>query len=338
MNRKKIAKRLTKVFKEWVESIDDKETQKLVRKNSIISGGAIVSLLNGEEPKDYDVYFKNKETVLAVAKYYVEKFNERTTITNNCGYTGQKAFVLDGAGDIDEQVRDAGEKNWVSRMIHNLTEDRVKIIVRSDGIAEEEPPKEPETLIEEGDELNEEVMDLEKTKASKKEKKELPKYRPIFLSTNAITLSDKIQLIIRFYGDPEGIYATYDFAHCLNHWCSNDSSNVRCTVDSLEAIHTKQLIYLGSRYPVCSLFRIRKFLSRGYTINAGQILKMAMQISEIDLTDIDTLEDQLIGVDTLYFQHFIDMVRSAQELSKKHDKDFTIDLTYVATVVDKIFN
>nr|MCU0343906.1 T9SS type A sorting domain-containing protein [Ignavibacterium sp.] len=41
------------------------------------------------------------------------------------------------------------------------------------------------------------------------------KYRPVFISENAITLSDKVQLVIRFYGTPAEIHDNYDYAHCM---------------------------------------------------------------------------------------------------------------------------
>jgi hypothetical protein len=34
-------------------------------------------------------------------------------------------------------------------------------------------------------------------------------HRPIYFSNNAMTLSDKMQLIIRFYGEPDKIHENY---------------------------------------------------------------------------------------------------------------------------------
>ena len=62
---------------------------------------------------------------------------------------------------------------------------------------------------------------------------------------------------------------------------------------------------MGSKYPLCSIIRTRKFIQRGYTINAGQYLKMAMQLNELDLKDVSVLQDQLIGVDSAYFDMVI---------------------------------
>jgi hypothetical protein len=76
MKAKTIKAILTKKHNSFVESISDKKVRDLVKKNSIITGGSIVSMLQNEDVNDYDYYFTNKETVLAVANYYVGQFNK----------------------------------------------------------------------------------------------------------------------------------------------------------------------------------------------------------------------------------------------------------------------
>jgi hypothetical protein len=91
----------------------------------------------------------------------------------------------------------------------------------------------------------------------------------------------------------------------------------------------RELRYVGSKYPICSLVRIRKFVQRNWKVNAGQILKIAMQISKLNLEDINVLEDQLTGVDTAYF---------AQLIEKLKEKDpAKVDTAYLVELVDKIF-
>jgi hypothetical protein len=97
----------------------------------------------------------------------------------------------------------------------------------------------------------------------------------------------------------------------------------------MEAMLSKELRYVGSKYPICSLVRVRKFVGRGWRINAGQILKMAMQISELDLTNIEVLEDQLTGVDTAYFVQLVDKLKE-KDPSK-------VDTAYLVELIDKIF-
>jgi hypothetical protein len=80
-------------------------------------------------------------------------------------------------------------------------------------------------------------------------------------------------------------------------------------VAALESILTKSLRYQGSLYPLTSVIRMKKFIQRGWTVNAGEILKMLFQVSELDLKNIEVLEEQLIGVDVAYFSLLITVLR-----------------------------
>ena len=55
-------------FDNWLESIDDPSVKELVRKNTIMTGGALVTLITENRVNDFDFYFRNRETALAVAK------------------------------------------------------------------------------------------------------------------------------------------------------------------------------------------------------------------------------------------------------------------------------
>lgn len=299
MNGKNIKKHLNGKLNNWVKSIDDESVKKIVKENAIITGGAIVSLLTGVEVNDYDVYFKTKEAVIAVARYYIDKWNEthKTTVSLR---------VNDETGKID-------------------------CFVRSKGLVEEEkqdplPFGDPITVDEiETDENGEPISEENDTE----EQKEI-KYRPRYFTSNAISLSDKIQLVIRFYGDVEEIHKNFDFVHCACAWSSWDNE-LFMPAQALECIINKEMQYVGSKYPLCSIIRTRKYLERGYTINAGQYVKMCMQLNELDLHDIDVLEEQLTGVDTTYFKILIDKMRERQQRNE------AIDNTYVMGLIDKLF-
>lgn len=305
MNRKNIKSILAKKFNAFVDSIEDTTVKRLVKENSIITGGCIVSMLMKEKINDFDIYFTNKETALAVAEYYVKKFLESHKDKFNPG----EVYVKDMTEDAKSP------------------QDRIKIFIRSVGVAENdnEDKDEPEELF--SDELS--AMDYltDDEVKEKEDAQEKPKYRPLWLSANAISLSEQVQLIIRFYGDPETIHANYDFVHCTSYWLSNTGELV-LRPEALEAILAKELRYIGSRYPVCSIIRTRKFLKRGFTINAGQYLKMCLQVSQLNLLDLKTLEDQLIGVDSAYFNQVIDYFK---------DNPDKLDSAYLVEVINRIF-
>lgn len=306
MNRHRIKKVLDNKFADFVDSITDPTVRDLVKENTIITGGAIASLLLNEEVKDFDLYFRNKETVEAVAKYYVDKFNE------------------------------AHPEKTIPAII-KIEGDRVRVYIKSAGITSESSDSDYAYFEQYPDEygmdyVEKTVSDADDTSAEHIDEVAGGKYHPIFMSSNAITLSNKVQIVLRFYGEPDKIHENYDFAHCCNYWTSWDSKVV-FTPKALESLLSKELQYQGSLYPLCSVFRTRKFLRRGWTINAGQYLKMCFQISELDLTNLDVLEEQLTGVDTAYFFQVLEYCKGRMA----EDSEFKVTVPYLVSIIDKIF-
>jgi hypothetical protein len=314
MNRRLIEKVILKKHLEFVASIGDEKVRDLVAKNAIITGGAIVSLLTNDPVNDYDYYFEDFETTLAVAKYYIDQFIElnkgKITIEPKLWWELPK-------GDLPGCV---------------------KIIVQSAGIASEagdEGYKYFESLPDEYgmeyvDKVTKAADDLDQVPPDGLDDAQ-PPYRPVFMSANAITLSNKVQCVIRFFGDPGEIHKNYDFIHCCNYWTPDGGLVLNAA--ALESILSKNLIYQGSLYPVCSVIRMRKFMKQGWYINAGQILKMLFQVSQLDLTNMKVLEDQLTGVDAAYFHQLIEYCKQRAE----RDKDFKVTMPYLISVIDKIF-
>ena len=230
---------------------------------------------------------------MAVAKYYAQKWN----LSHQ---SATAVHVTDEDGRVRAFIRSAG------------------VVSDNDDLIDDE--SEPINIgIAEGDGEDE-----------KSEREE--KYRIRYITSNAISLSDAIQVVLRFYGSVEEIHKYYDFVHCT---CSYDyaKNEVNLPERALEAIINKELYYIGSKYPLCSIIRARKFINRGWTINAGQYVKMCLQLNSLDLHDVDVLEDQLTGVDSGYFQACIETIRNEQE----GNPDFNPDDTYLFELINKIF-
>ena len=157
----------------------------------------------------------------------------------------------------------------------------------------------------------------------------VPAYHPQYISTHAITLSDDVQLITKFTGDLESIHKNFDFVHTLNYWTSK--TGVVLNMKSLECILSKKLIYSGSTYPICSMFRMRKFIKRGWSISAGEMFKIAWEINKLDLADADKLRSQLIGVDVAYFNSIINTI------DKHRETNGYIDTEWLFNVIDHAF-
>ncbi len=294
MKTKTIVKILRNKLNEWLDSITDIYLREDVRKNLLVSGGSIASMLLKEDVNDYDIYIQDMDVLIRLAEYYAKG---KVLDGRKKGIYLENEFpeVFKNDGLMPDGTKYVGE-NYVR--LNNLKIDQVKLDIGGAGVRIEQ------------------------------EEKEDMHYLPVFFSQNAISLSDNIQIVLRFSGSPEQIHKTFDFIHATNYFTFEE--NLVLNKDALESLITKNLSYQGSLYPLTSVIRMKKFISRKWTINAGEILKMMFQISELDLTDIEVLEEQLIGVDVAYFSTLVEALRNV-------DKS-RITSSYMNTIIDKIFN
>jgi len=277
---------------------------------------------------------KIKSWIASIENENVRKLCEENTIVTGGSIvsmlTGEKVNDYDiyfrdiettyavAAYYFDKIDCEKNEKDCVIKL-----EDRVKTFISSRGFLKANKSK--INVSEDGEESVEE------------QENEKPKYLPAFITSNAISLTDKIQIITRFFGSPDEIHKNFDFIHCQCYYDYKER-NLVLPQKSLLSILTKRLRYYGSKYPVCSIFRLRKFLKRGWNINAGEIFKICFQISELNLHDVTVLEDQLIGVDTQYFVWFISKLKEMQTESEEKGKDFVVDYDHVKEMIDGLFN
>ena len=154
------------------------------------------------------------------------------------------------------------------------------------------------------------------------------RFYPRFITDNAISLTDKIQLITRFTGEPDKIHSNFDYAHAM---CSYNyfTNTLNVSQEALESMLSRTLVYRGSLYPIASVFRMRKFIRRGWKITAGQILKIVFQINKLNLGNMETLTDQLTGVDLHYMSSLLNRLNGKSLYELEHN--------YVCTVLDEIF-
>lgn len=298
MKRKTINKVIEKKIENWAASVDDSGIARIIRNKTVVTGGCIASMLLREKVNDFDVYFQDRDSLIAVVNYYKDKW-----LADNPQYVGREVRV-----NLDEETG------------------RVSLYIKSTGVLESNEKSKEET-----EEAEEYLLDdlIDDGQSEERVKEEKPRYRPLFLTSNAITLSDKIQIVIRFYGDPKEIHENYDFVHCTNYWTNQDG--VVLNQAALESLLTKELYYCGSKYPVCSIIRSRKFINRGWTINAGQYLKMVLQANELNLKDPQVLQDQLVGVDAAFFYRVL-------ETLEKRDTGTEVTVPYLVEIINRIFD
>lgn len=364
MKANTIKKTITSKIDDWVSTLPE-EMQKYVKNNVVVTGGCIASMFLKEPVNDYDIYFKNIKTAIMVSQHYCKKWIEDNEKQKAAGHvvkpiepvlritykddistselskirnyfthkSSQQVFDLLYKEDVIEKrslihPEDEGLTSLLESGWSNVK--RIEIFIQSQGFIGDNPdeeygyfetrnPEDAESFIDKTLAVNEEGL---------KEKGE--KYRVVFMSSNAITLSNKVQIVIRFFGEPSEIHDTYDFIHATNYWTKREGlvTNNR----ALEALLSKELIYSGSKYPLASVFRTRKFLKREWSCHVGNYVKMAMQLNEMDLSDPYVLEEQLTGVDAAYLYQIIRAVKD----KRKDDPDFQFNASYICTLVDRM--
>jgi hypothetical protein len=298
MQIKTIQKSIRKKMDEWLLSIKDEGLRTDLQKNILVSGGSITSMLLNTKVNDYDVYINDRAVLKRLINYYIAGWKNDIT-------------VFDGA-ERDELIKKLSEQydgadistieSARAVSIRNLKPDQIKLFFETkDGGLKVNEGRNPDEMV----------------------------YEPKFFSPNAISLSNDIQIVIRFHGDDVAIHKTFDFIHATNFFTFENG--LVTNKEALESIITMQLRYQGSMYPLTSIIRMKKFLKRNWNINAGEILKIMFQISELDLHNPDVLEEQLIGVDVAYFAKLIEILRGIEDKTK-------ITSQYLNTLIDKVFN
>lgn len=307
MQTKTIKKNIITKLNDWLQSITNETLRERVKGHLLVSGGAIASMYLNEPVNDYDIYLQDKNVALDLAIYYTQ---------------GMNVIILEGDKREDLVKKLDGDYAWLNL---GVTDDEEKEKVCSAYASAVRNLRPGQIKIFNVDTKSGKRFEREKENGSDKEKM----YCRSFISPNAISLYDDIQIVLRFTGTAEQIHKTFDFIHPTNYFTFADG--IVTNKEAFESLLTKQLRYQGSQYPLTSIIRMKKFVKRGWNIGAGEILKIMYQISELNLNDVDVLEEQLIGVDVAYFGVLIDALREI-------DKPEKMNSDYVSAIIDKVFN
>ena len=299
LSPRSISRNIILKLTDWLHSIKDEALREDVKNSVFVTGGCITSMLLNEPVNDYDLYFKNKEVAERVIKYYFDILGAGQNDKVNVSFETQQ--YEDGVDSIIPKIKSAGIAGEDANI---LNYDYCESLPFSEMIKYF-------------------GLNSKKNRGTKNAPK---KYHVKYISSNAICLSDDIQIVTRFIGEPEKVHKYYDFVHATNYY--SFSTGLVLNEDALKATLSKQLVFMDSMFPVCSIFRIRKFLKRNWTISAGEMFKIMYSISKLDLDSISVLQEQLMGVDSAY------MVQVLNLLEKKEK----IDKTYLFSVIDKVFN
>jgi len=145
----------------------------------------------------------------------------------------------------------------------------------------------------------------------------------VFASTNALTFKRKaassnkkytVQLITKFTGAAEDVFKTFDFTiTCAAYDFQNELFvfGDRFFAD----VSKRKLVYLGgSRYPICAMYRTKKYQDRGYSLSGATVMHISLSIVRLEIRTYGDLKEQLMGIDTMYLQGLLAEDKYADDL------------------------
>jgi len=160
---------------------------------------------------------------------------------------------------------------------------------------------------------------------------------PAFETDSAISYNYKgmnYQLIKKMFGTPEFILNNFDFTVCMGLY-SPEENNFLLHDNFLEDLSCRILYYnIESKFPIASIYRMKKYINKGYQVPAIEILKLALRANNISIKTLKELKEQLDGIDTLLFKDITDKLMENAE----KEYDFRNFIGLANDVLTKTFN
>lgn len=123
----------------------------------------------------------------------------------------------------------------------------------------------------------------------------------IFISDNAVTFNfsnTPVQFVTCVAGSPELVLSAFDFVHTqgyidLAYLRQGSKGFVYCTNEFVTSCNTKELEYVGSTYPLDSLRRAFKFVSRGWKLSYESMLRLVFDVG-IFYNPLTLLDEEVV--------------------------------------------
>lgn len=128
----------------------------------------------------------------------------------------------------------------------------------------------------------------------------------------------RLQLIKCVTGTPNKIIDGFDFTICQGAF--HIQSGFTFGDDFFRHLAQRRLVFnIKAGFPICSLYRARKFMKRGFSMSGIEIIKMGLAIQNLKIDTYADLRKQLMGIDTLFLKDLTDSLKGEEE--KKFDLD-----------------
>jgi hypothetical protein len=160
----------------------------------------------------------------------------------------------------------------------------------------------------------------------------------LFKSDNAITYKIEghiIQLIIKVIGKIYDIMDQFDYTICLAGY-DISSDTFEFPQEFLLHNSQKKLVFTNNtKYPICSMFRLNKYINRGYKITGIEMIKIALAINNLNLENYIDLKEQLEGIDTFMLQDLTKEFLDKQDVEYNYQRFLDDFQVYLQKYYDK---
>lgn len=127
----------------------------------------------------------------------------------------------------------------------------------------------------------------------------------------------EVQVITRFVGSPEEVLNTFDFTCVMGLWNFKEGK-FYAHEHFLRDVARRRLVYSNkSQYPICALYRTKKYVERGYEFPGSTMVAISLAIHSLQINTYKDLKDQLLGIDTSMFKE----ITENMDINKKFEAD-----------------
>jgi len=160
-------------------------------------------------------------------------------------------------------------------------------------------------------------------------------WKPVFESDSAVSYNIngvRFQLIKKVFGTPEEVIKNFDFSVCMCACTLAPEKKIIMDDNFLYHLAQRTLYFnINAKYPISSLWRVKKYLKKDFTFPAIEAIKISLAINNLNIKSYIDLKEQLEGIDTLFLADLTD----ALLLKKDAVYDFREAIEYMNDILSK---
>ena len=143
---------------------------------------------------------------------------------------------------------------------------------------------------------------------------------------------------VGYFADPMTVFDHYDYTICMGGYAFHQDQFF-FHGDFLKHLAQRRLVFNSKTdFPMSSLLRSHKYMSRGYFISGVETLKLAMTIQAQKITTFKELRRQMMGIDTAFLKAMTDEWLKPEWAEKEYNLELGLQLIddYLNALGDEI--